>query len=45
MEINYEKRYKQYKDLGGNGDVEPWMKKIRELEVYYPTVMNYDDDK
>lgn len=42
---NYEKRYKQYKDLGGNGDVEPWIKKIRELEVYYPTVKNYDDDK
>lgn len=40
---NYEKRYKQYKDLGGNGDVEPWIKKIRELEVYYPTISSYDD--
>ena len=40
---NYEKRYQQYKALGGNGDVEPWIKKIRELEVYYPTINSYDD--
>lgn len=40
---NYEKRYKQYKDWGGNGDVEPWIKKIRELPIYYPTVQDFND--
>lgn len=40
---NYEKRYKQYKDWGGNGDVEPWIKKIRELPIYYPTVNDFND--
>lgn len=33
---NYEKRFKQYKAWGGNGDVDPWIKKIRELPVEYP---------
>lgn len=40
---NYEKRYKQYKDWGGNGDVEPWIKKIRELPIYYPTVNDFNE--
>ena len=40
---NYEKRYKQYKDWGGNGDVEPWIKKIRELPIYYPTINDFND--
>lgn len=35
---NYEKRYEQYKALGGNGDVEIWIKKIRTLPVYYPEI-------
>lgn len=33
---NYEKRYKQYKDWGGNGDVEVWIGRIRQLPVRYP---------
>lgn len=33
---NYEKRFKQYKAWGGNGDVDPWIAKIRQLPVEYP---------
>lgn len=40
---NYEKRYRQYKDWGGNGDVELWIKKIRELPVHYPTVHDFNE--
>lgn len=40
---NYEKRYKQYKDWGGNGDVEPWIKKIRELPVHYPVINDFNE--
>ena len=38
---NYKKRYDQYKALGGNGDVEPWMEKIKKLEVRFPNNFNY----
>ena len=38
---NYKKRYRQYKDWGGNGDVEPWMDKIVKLEVRYPNNFDY----
>lgn len=34
---NYEKRFAQYKKWGGNGDVDPWIKIIRELPIHYPS--------
>lgn len=40
---NYEKRYRQYKDWGGNGDVELWIKKIRELPINYPVVHDFNE--
>ena len=33
---NYEKRFAQYKKWGGNGDVDPWIAKIRRLPIEYP---------
>lgn len=41
---NFEKRYKQYKEWGGNGDVEPWIKKIRELPVHYPVINDFNEN-
>ena len=41
---NYEKRYEQYKAWGGNGDVEPWIKKIRELPIYYPVINDFNEN-
>ena len=38
---NYKKRYRQYKDWGGNGDVEPGMDTIVKLEVRYPNNFDY----
>lgn len=43
QKANFFQRYKQYKDWGGNGDVEPWIEKLKTLPIRYPEVEEFNE--
>ena len=40
---DYEERYLTYKSLGGNGHVDPWIAKIRQLPNHPPVIVEETD--
>ena len=41
QKANFEKRYKQYKEWGGNGDIEPWYERLQRLPIHFPDITEF----